>query len=123
MAKPTTTKPTTTSETGSRSVARVMPAERHMEGAGVLVRRSFPIEALPDLDPFLLLDPLGPTDYGPGEMLGFPDHPHRGFETVTYVLDGAMEHRDSRGNHGILRAGDVQWMTAGAGLVHSEMPE
>jgi redox-sensitive bicupin YhaK (pirin superfamily) len=75
-----------------------------------------------DLDPFLLLDHLGPTRLAPGEARGFPPHPHRGFETVTYLLDGEMEHRDSWGNHGTLRPGDVQWMTAGSGLVHSELP-
>jgi hypothetical protein len=75
------------------------------------------------MDPFLLLDHLGPTDYGPGEAIGAPDHPHRGFETVTYILEGRLEHRDSVGNHGTLGPGDVQWMTAGSGVVHSEMPE
>jgi redox-sensitive bicupin YhaK (pirin superfamily) len=70
----------------------------------------------------LLLDHLGPIEFKPGQATGFPDHPHRGFETVTYVLEGKMEHRDSQGNHGIIGPGDVQWMTAGSGLVHSEMP-
>ena len=74
------------------------------------------------IDPFLLLDEMGPTDVAPGEALGAPDHPHRGPETVTYMLDGEVEHRDSAGNHGIIGTGDVQWMTAGAGVVHSEMP-
>jgi redox-sensitive bicupin YhaK (pirin superfamily) len=74
------------------------------------------------VDPFLLIDEMGPMVYGPDEAIGAPDHPHRGFETVTYVLDGEFEHRDSVGNHGVLRGGDVQWMTAGAGVVHSEMP-
>ncbi len=93
-----------------------------MEGAGVAIRRSFPTAELGDIDPFLLLDELGPMQFAPGQATGFPDHPHRGFETVTYILEGAMEHRDSKGNHGILGPGDVQWMTAGSGLVHSEMP-
>jgi redox-sensitive bicupin YhaK (pirin superfamily) len=75
-----------------------------------------------DLDPFLLLDQMGPTEFAPGEARGFPPHPHRGFETVTYLLSGEMQHRDSWGNRGVLRPGDVQWMTAGSGLVHSEMP-
>jgi hypothetical protein len=75
-----------------------------------------------ELDPFLLLDQMGPTDFAPHEARGFPPHPHRGFETVTYLLSGEMQHRDSWGNHGLLRPGDVQWMTAGSGLVHSEMP-
>ena len=73
-------------------------------------------------DPFLLLDHLGPTEWGPREAIGAPDHPHRGFETVTYLLAGENEHKDSKGNHGRLRPGDVQWMTAGSGVVHSEMP-
>jgi len=73
-------------------------------------------------DPFLLLDEMGPVEYGPGEAVGAPDHPHRGFETVTYMLDGEMEHEDSAGHRGRLGSGDVQWMTAGRGIVHSEMP-
>jgi redox-sensitive bicupin YhaK (pirin superfamily) len=106
-----------------RSIQRVVDSVRTIEGGGFAVRRPFPTAALPDLDPFLLLDHLGPTDYGPGEAIGAPDHPHRGFETVTYILEGRLEHRDSVGNHGILGPGDVQWMTAGSGVVHSEMPE
>src|SRR5262249_57294282 len=74
------------------------------------------------VDPFLLLDHMGPSDYAPGEAVGAPDHPHRGFETVTYMLEGAFEHRDSSGGGGYLGPGDVQWMTAGAGIVHSEEP-
>jgi quercetin 2,3-dioxygenase len=74
------------------------------------------------VDPFLLIDEMGPIDYGPGEAVGAPDHPHRGFETVTYVLDGEMEHEDSAGHRGVLKPGSVQWMTAGAGIIHSEMP-
>ena len=81
------------------------------------VRRSFPTPATEDIDPFLLLDHLGPMQFAPGQAKGFPDHPHRGFETVTYILEGAVEHRDSQGNHGIIGPGDVQWMTAGSGLV------
>jgi redox-sensitive bicupin YhaK (pirin superfamily) len=76
-----------------------------------------------DFDPFLLLDEMGPIDYAPGEAKGAPDHPHRGFETVTYVLEGQFGHKDSAGHSGTLHAGDVQWMTAGAGVVHSEMPD
>jgi redox-sensitive bicupin YhaK (pirin superfamily) len=105
-----------------RGAARVLDAQRTTEGEGVSIRRSFPTRQLEDVDPFLLLDEMGPTEIAPGSHTGFPDHPHRGFETVTYLLEGEMEHRDSRGNHGILRPGGVQWMTAGAGLVHSEMP-
>ncbi len=106
-----------------RSVKSVIPAIQTLEGAGFLVHRPFPTPALDHFDPFLLLDEMGPADLGPGEAKGAPDHPHRGFETVTYMLEGRMEHRDSQGNHGQLGPGDVQWMTAGAGVVHSEMPE
>jgi len=100
-----------------------LPSIETLEGAGFLVHRPFPTRALDHFDPFLLLDEMGPADLGPGEAKGAPDHPHRGFETVTYMLEGRMEHRDSQGNHGKLGPGDVQWMTAGSGVVHSEMPE
>ena len=106
-----------------RSVKSVIPAVATFEGAGFLVHRPFPSPSLDHLDPFLLLDEMGPSDLGPGEAKGAPDHPHRGFETVTYLLSGAMQHKDSQGNRGQLRPGDVQWMTAGSGVVHSEMPE
>ena len=106
-----------------RSVKNVIPAVATYEGAGFLVHRPFPSPSLDHLDPFLLLDEMGPSDLGPGEAKGAPDHPHRGFETVTYLLSGAMQHKDSQGNRGQLRPGDVQWMTAGSGVVHSEMPE
>ncbi len=104
------------------AAVRVFASERAMEGDGVTIHRAFPAGAMEGLDPFLLLDEMGPMVLKPGEARGFPDHPHRGFETVTYMLDGRMEHRDSRGNHGVLGPGSVQWMTAGAGIVHSEMP-
>lgn len=106
-----------------RSVENVIPGVATYEGAGFLVHRPFPSSSLDHLDPFLLLDEMGPSDLGPGEAKGAPDHPHRGFETVTYLLSGAMQHKDSQGNRGQLRPGDVQWMTAGSGVVHSEMPE
>jgi hypothetical protein len=106
-----------------RSVKNVIPAVATFEGAGFLVHRPFPTSSLDHFDPFLLLDEMGPSDLGPGEAKGAPDHPHRGFETVTYLLSGAMQHKDSQGNRGQLRPGDVQWMTAGSGVVHSEMPE
>ena len=105
-----------------RRVARVADAVRTLEGAGFEVRRPFPSHGLADADPFLLLDEMGPSELGPGEARGAPDHPHRGFETVTYMLSGEMEHRDSAGHAGTLRPGDVQWMTAGSGVVHSELP-
>jgi redox-sensitive bicupin YhaK (pirin superfamily) len=112
----------TTTTTRPRSVMQVLPSISTTEGAGFTVRRPFPVGALEQIDPFLLLDHMGPVDYQPGQAKGAPDHPHRGFETVTYLLDGEMEHEDSVGNRGRLGAGDVQWMTAGAGVVHSEMP-
>jgi redox-sensitive bicupin YhaK (pirin superfamily) len=105
-----------------RTVAGVVSSIETLEGGGFLVRRPFPKPSFSEFDPFLLLDEMGPVEVAPGEAKGAPDHPHRGFETVTYVLSGEMEHKDSRGHAGRLRAGDVQWMTAGAGVVHSEMP-
>lgn len=105
-----------------RETARIATAHRQREGAGFIVRRPFPAHGLDAVDPFLLLDEMGPVDYGPGEAVGAPDHPHRGFETITYMLEGEFEHEDSAGHRGVLRPGDVQWMTAGAGIVHSEMP-
>jgi len=105
-----------------RAVSRVFTAPRASDGDGVELRRAFPGSELMDLDPFLLLDQMGPMEFAPGDPRGFPPHPHRGFETVTYLLSGEMQHRDSWGNRGTLRPGDVQWMTAGSGLVHSEMP-
>jgi quercetin 2,3-dioxygenase len=107
----------------SRSISRIANSVQTAEGEGFLVNRAFPTRQLSDLDPFLLLDEIGPKDLAPREAKGAPDHPHRGFETVTYMLDGKFEHKDSRGNAGKLGPGDVQWMTAGAGVVHSEMPE
>lgn len=107
---------------GERRVAGIVNSIETLEGGGFLVRRPFPKPAFSDFDPFLLLDEMGPMEVAPGEAKGAPDHPHRGFETVTYLLSGDMEHKDSRGHAGRLRAGDVQWMTAGAGVVHAEMP-
>jgi redox-sensitive bicupin YhaK (pirin superfamily) len=108
--------------TSGREAVRIVTAHHQREGAGFMVRRPFPTQGFDQADPFLLLDEMGPVDYGPGEAVGAPDHPHRGFETVTYMLEGEFEHEDSAGHRGILRPGDVQWMTAGAGIVHSEMP-
>lgn len=105
-----------------RSVANVIEGVATYEGEGFLVHRPFPSRSLADVDPFLLLDEMGPVDLGPGEAKGAPDHPHRGFETVTYMLQGRFEHKDSHGHSGRLEPGDVQWMTAGSGVVHSEMP-
>ncbi|HEY5011811.1 MAG TPA: pirin family protein [Acidimicrobiia bacterium] len=108
--------------TNLRPVSAIVDAIETLEGGGFLVHRPFPTTSLDMIDPFLLLDEMGPTEVAPGEAIGAPDHPHRGFETVTYMLEGEVEHRDSAGNHGIIGTGDVQWMTAGAGVVHSEMP-
>src|SRR5205085_3625052 len=108
--------------TQTRSLAGVVNSIETLEGAGFLVRRPFPKASLSEFDPFLLLDEMGPMTLAPGKAKGAPDHPHRGFETVTYLLSGEMEHKDSQGHAGKLSAGDVQWMTAGAGVVHSEMP-
>jgi redox-sensitive bicupin YhaK (pirin superfamily) len=105
-----------------REVAKIVGAHRQREGGGFIVRRPLPSLGLQIVDPFLLIDEMGPADYGPGEAVGAPDHPHRGFETVTYMLEGEFEHEDSAGHRGALRGGDVQWMTAGAGIIHSEMP-
>ncbi len=105
-----------------RPVKKVVQAKPTLEGAGVHLRRAFGFGATTDFDPFLLLDDFRndvPADY----LAGFPWHPHRGIETSTYVLAGDVEHRDSMGNRGVIGAGDVQWMTAGSGIVHQEMPK
>jgi len=106
-----------------RSIQTVIDAVQTLEGGGFPVRRPIPARSAPDVDPFLLLDEMGPVEWKPGQAIGAPDHPHRGFETVTYMISGRMEHKDSAGHRGVLGPGDVQWMTAGAGVVHSEMPE
>jgi len=111
-----------TSTTTARSVTQVVRASSTLEGGGFEVYRPFPGPALDWADPFLLLDEIAPNVVEPGEAIGAPPHPHRGFETVTYILQGEVEHRDSAGNHGLIGPGDVQWMTAGDGIVHSEMP-
>ncbi len=108
--------------TKTRDVIQVHDSIQTMEGGGFPVRRPFPTRGLPLVDPFLLLDHMGPVDWAPGEAIGAPDHPHRGFETVTYILEGRMQHKDSAGHAGDLNPGDVQWMTAGSGVVHSELP-
>ncbi|MGH6948997.1 MAG: pirin family protein, partial [Kiloniellales bacterium] len=105
-----------------RHVVQVLRGVPASDGAGVKLTRVIGQAALPDLDPFLLLDEFG-SDKGADYIAGFPDHPHRGFETVTYMLDGRMRHGDNKGNVGLLGPGSVQWMTAGRGIVHSEMPE
>src|SRR5207249_8133649 len=113
---------TENSDRSTKEVVRLVTAHKQVEGAGFVVRRPVPTAGLELVDPFLLIDEMGPVDYAPGEAVGAPDHPHRGFETVTYMLDGEFEHEDSAGNRVTIAAGDVQWMTAGDGVVHSEMP-
>ena len=104
----------------SRSVVEIVPTHTVREGGGFKVRRPYRMGRV--LSPFLLIDEMGPVNYGPGEAVGAPWHPHRGFETVTYLLDGRMRHEDSAGNSGELNPGDVQWMTAGRGIIHCEEP-
>jgi redox-sensitive bicupin YhaK (pirin superfamily) len=104
-------------------VSKVVDSVQTTEGEGFIINRVFPTGSISDFDPFLLLDEAGPRNLLPGEAKGAPDHPHRGFETVTYVIDGKFQHKDSHGNSGKLGPGDVQWMTAGRGVIHSEMPQ
>jgi len=114
--------PVVAKASSARDVEQIVAAQPTVDGAGVKLNRALGGRALSLLDPFLLLDEFqsdDPDDY----VAGFPDHPHRGFETVTYMIDGAMEHKDSVGNHGRLGPGSAQWMTAGHGIVHSEMPK
>ena len=110
-------------KTKNRSISQVTNAKTTLEGEGFVVHRAFPSNSLREFDPFLLLDEMGPIVLAAGEAKGAPDHPHRGFETVTYMVDGIFEHKDSQGHSGKLKPGDVQWMTAGSGVIHSEMPE
>ncbi|MBU3915975.1 pirin family protein [bacterium] len=108
--------------THDRQVVKVVQAQATSDGAGVRLKRSLGTSTLSDLDPFLLLDEFksdDPKDY----IAGFPSHPHRGFETVTYMIAGSVLHKDSKGNEGIVKAGGVQWMTAARGIIHSEMPQ
>ena len=105
-----------------RQVVRLSQGQATSDGAGVKLNRVIGNRTLGELDPFLLLDEFR-SDDGADYIGGFPDHPHRGFETVTYMLAGRMRHRDNKGHSGLLRPGSVQWMTAGRGIVHSEMPE
>ena len=97
------------------------PTHTVLEGGGFPVRRPSAMGSL--MSPFLLLDEMGPVHWDPGQAIGAPAHPHRGFETVTYMIQGAMKHEDSAGNKGDLNPGDVQWMTAGRGIIHSELPQ
>src|SRR6185437_2454359 len=105
-----------------RPVRNVVTAPHGLEGEGFPVRRAFAGVDLADLDPFVHMDQMGEVEYAPGEPKGTPWHPHRGFETVTYIMDGTFEHNDSNGGGGVITNGDTQWMTAGAGILHIEKP-
>ncbi|HEX8968832.1 MAG TPA: pirin family protein [Chloroflexota bacterium] len=105
-----------------RPVRSITTAPRGFEGEGFPVRRAFAGVSLADLDPFIHLDQMGEVEYAPGEARGTAWHPHRGFETVTYMIDGTFEHQDSNGGGGVITNGDTQWMTAGAGILHIERP-
>ncbi len=120
--KTTLTNPKAETVTRSRSVERVIAGQPTSDGAGVKLTRVLTQPLQLRLDPFLLLDAFG-TDNPQDYVGGFPDHPHRGFETVTYMIAGRMRHRDSAGHEGLLQNGGVQWMTAGRGVIHSELPE
>ncbi|MER7537237.1 pirin family protein [Streptomyces sp. NPDC097704] len=116
MTTPSTPRP------AGRTVARTARPFHTYEGAGFPVRRPFPTEELPFVDPFLMVDQVGPVELAPGEAKGAPPHPHRGFETIQYVLDGDIANADSRGHSAVVRAGGVQWLTAGSGIVHEALP-
>src|ERR1700691_1211405 len=105
-----------------RKVASVTTAPAACEGEGFPVRRAFAGVDLPRLDPFVHMDQMGEVDYAPGEPRGTDWHPHRGFETVTYIIDGTFQHQDSHGGGGVIENGATQWMTAGAGILHIETP-
>src|ERR1700722_3970403 len=105
-----------------RRVKSITMAPRALEGEGFPVRRAFAGIDMADLDPFVHMDQMGEVDYGPGEPKGTPWHPHRGFETVTYIIDGTFRHQDSNGGGGLMTNGDTQWMTAGGGILHIEAP-
>lgn len=106
----------------SRPLTRVVRGQPTSDGAGVKLNRVIGTQVVPDIDPFLMLDEFR-SDQAGDYIAGFPEHPHRGFETVTYMLAGRMRHQDNHGHSGLMEAGSVQWMTAGRGIVHSEMPE
>jgi len=108
--------------TAWREPVKVVTAHKQLEGEGFQVRRPFPGINLALADPFVLLDHMGAVEYAPGEAKGAPWHPHRGFETVTYLIDGAFQHTDSHGGGGLITDGGTQWMTAGSGVMHSELP-
>jgi quercetin 2,3-dioxygenase len=111
-----------TAQSRARRIKTITTAPRGLEGEGFPVRRAFAGIDLADLDPFIHMDQMGEIDYGPGEPKGTPWHPHRGFETVTYMMDGTFLHQDSIGGGGVIQDGATQWMTAGAGILHIERP-
>src|ERR1700683_5328451 len=117
---PRAIKPETTDR--PRRVKSITSAPRGLEGEGFPVRRAFAGIDMADLDPFVHMDQMGEVEYGPGEPKGTPWHPHRGFETVTYMIDGTFQHQDSTGGGGLITDGATQWMTAGAGILHIERP-
>ena len=106
--------------THPREVVRIIPARRAIEGEGMEIRRAIPARGIEAVGPFIFLDHFGPIDFGPGEAKGAPNHPHRGFETLTYLLEGRGEHRDSLGNVSVIGSGEAQWMRAGSGILHDE---
>ena len=106
----------------ARNVKSVTTAPQGYEGEGFPVRRAFAGIDMAEIDPFIMMDQMGEVEYAPGEPKGTPWHPHRGFETVTYIIDGIFDHRDSNGGGGTITNGDTQWMTAGAGILHIETP-
>jgi redox-sensitive bicupin YhaK (pirin superfamily) len=115
--------PTLAQRAGTREPREVLTAHEQLEGAGIAIHRAFPGHlSLIDADPFLMLDHMGPFINAPAEAKGAPWHPHRGLETVTYVLDGEISHNDSNGGGGVIGQGDTQWMTAGSGILHDELP-
>ena len=103
-------------------IKKIIPAIETSDGAGVKLKRSIGTPEADYIDPFLMLDEFG-SDNKDDYIAGFPPHPHRGIETITYVLEGTVEHKDSLGNSGLLSGGDVQWMTAGSGIMHQAMPQ
>jgi redox-sensitive bicupin YhaK (pirin superfamily) len=120
LVLPRVTEPDPTAE--ERAVAKVTTAPSAFEGEGFPVRRAFAGVDLKHLDPFIHMDQMGEVEYAPGEPKGTPWHPHRGFETVTYIIDGVFRHQDSNGGGGLITNGDTQWMTAGGGILHIEEP-
>jgi len=106
----------------NRNIDKILQSMPTIEGAGVHLKRVFGYSEAPELDPFLLFDDFR-SDKPERYIAGFPWHPHRGIETVTYMLEGTVEHGDSMGNKGVIRPGEVQWMTAGSGIIHQEMPK